>query len=103
MKLRRFVNWLLNLLLIIFVVIGVYLFYDKFFVGSPTDFQFILWLLGISSTSIIKLFTLLYGLNREVGELKIGVRSGFGGIKKDIGNLNQKLEVVNQRLDDISK
>ena len=74
------------------------MFYDKFFGGSPTDFQFILWAFTIFGTAIIKLFNMIYGINREVGEikteLKVGVRGGFNKIKEDIKKLSDNVQEI---------
>ncbi len=101
-KLMRIINWILNILIIILLIIGVYMFYDRFFGNSPTDFQFILWLFGIFGTAIIKLYGLVYGINREIGEVKIelkfGVRNGFKNVKEDINELKNGVQEIKNLL-----
>jgi len=102
-NLKKAFNWILNLLLIILLIIGIYMFYDKIFRGSPTDFQFILWIAGFFGAAIFKIFNLIYGINREIGELKIGelkigVKSGFNKIKNDISNINNNLQDIKKSI-----
>jgi len=80
---NKIINWILNILLIVFLITGIYLFITRIFGHSPTDFQLILWLLGFFSTTILKIFTLIYNLNREIGEIKIQIKEGFKKIKED--------------------
>lgn len=94
---RKILNWILNILLIVLLIIGIYLFFTKIFGSSPTDFQLILWLFGFFGTAMLKVFNMIYGLNRETGELKISVREGFQKIKKDIYNIQQNLEAFQRK------
>ena len=89
-KKRKIINWILNILLIILLVVGVYLFATRILGHSPTDFQLILWISGFFGTGLLKIFSLIYGLNREFGELKSDVRSSFRKIKIDINRIKDK-------------
>lgn len=109
-KLRKIFDWILNIILIILLIIGIYMFYQRFFGGSPTDLHFILWIAGFFSVAILKLFNLVYGINREIGEIKVGVRSGFEKIKIDIhgikinmGDVNTRLNRLDNNVQDIKK
>jgi len=90
-KKRKIFDWILNILLIILIIVGIYLFLSRIFGYSPSDFQLILWLFGFFGTAMVKMFSLVYNINREVGELKIGVKNSFDKIKKDINII--KLEI----------
>lgn len=91
-KLKRMINWILNLLLIVFFIIVIYLILERVFGNSPTDFQLILWISGFFGTAILKIFNLIYDINRETGELKTNVKNGFDRIKIDIRLINNKLD-----------
>ena len=83
-KFMKVINLVLNILLVIFFIGTVYMILWRIFGDSPTDFQVISWVVGLFSIAVFKLFTLSYNMNREVGEIKIGVRSGFRRIKEDM-------------------
>lgn len=84
-------NNLRGVSLIIFLVIGVYIFYERIFGGSPTDFQFILWIAGFFGVGI-------YSVNRKIGKIRVGVRNGFSIVKKDIGDINNKSDKLNDNI-----
>ena len=88
-KKRRILNWILNILLIILLVVGVYLFLDKIFGSSPTDFHLILWLFGFFGTMVLKIFSMIYGLNKEIGEIKIQMINSFKKVREDINKLKK--------------
>ena len=83
-KFMKVINLVLNILLVVFFIGTVYMILWRIFGDSPTDFQIISWVVGLFSVAVFKLFTLSYNMNREVGEIKIGVRSGFRRIKEDM-------------------
>lgn len=89
---RKIFNWILNILLVILLGVGIYLFLTRILGHSPTDFQLILWIAGFSGTALLKIFNMIYNINREIGEIKIGVMEGFGKIKQDMKIINQTLE-----------
>ncbi|MBS3080956.1 hypothetical protein J4221_05770 [Candidatus Pacearchaeota archaeon] len=101
-KLRKIINWILNILIIIFGIGAVYMIIDRIFGNSPTDFQIILWISGFLGSSIIKLFNVVYMINREIGEvkteLKFGVRNGFKGVKKDINEVKVEVHEIKNLL-----
>jgi len=70
-KLRKMLNWILNILIIILVIVVVYLFIDRIFGNSPTDFQLISGTFSLLGLLILKLFTLIYIANRELGEINL--------------------------------
>ena len=86
---RKIFNWILNLALIILLAIGLYLFLTRIFGHSPTDFQLIIWIAGFFGTALLKIFSIVYGINREIGELKIRIQEGFIKIKNDIGGIKR--------------
>ena len=86
-KKRKIINWILNLLLIILLIIGAYLLITRILGHSPTDFQIILWMVGFFGTAILKTFSLIYGLNREIGELKTNIKNSFDKIRVDIKDI----------------
>lgn len=100
-KLMKIIDWVLNILIVVFLIGTVYMILWRIFGNSPTDFQVISWTVGLFSVAVFKLFTFTYNMNREVGELKIGVRSGFGSvregfkrIKEDIGSLKKDIHEI---------
>ena len=80
----KVINWVLNILLVVFFIGTIYVILWKIFGDSPTDFQVISWVVGLFGVAVFKLFSLIYSMNREVGEIKIGVRNGFKRIKEDM-------------------
>lgn len=66
----------------------------KIFGDSPTDFQIISWVIGLLSMVVFKLFSLMYSMNREVGELGIGVKGGFRRIKEDMQEIKILIKKV---------
>lgn len=91
-KFMKVIDWILNILLVVFFIGTVYMILWRIFGNSPTDFQVISWVVGLFSVAVFKLFTFTYNLNREVGELKIGIKSGFGRIKEDIQEIKKIVE-----------
>lgn len=92
-KKRKIINWILNILLIVLLIIGIYLFATRILGHSPTDFQLIIWLLGFFATAVLKVFSLVYNLNRELGEIKIQMINSFKKVREDIS----KLENIKKR------
>lgn len=79
----------------------IYFILWRIFGNSPTDFSVISSVLGFIGMAFLKIFTLIYGMNREVGELKTGVRNGFGSVregfrrvKEDIGSLKEDIQEI---------
>jgi len=93
---RRIINWLLNIVIIVLLIVGAYLFLTRIFGSSPTDLQLILWLFGFSVTLILKIFNMIYSLNREIGEIKIQMKNSFDKVREDINKL-QKSEARKSR------
>jgi len=83
-KFMKTISLILNILIIIFLIGTIYVFLWRIFGNSPTDFQVISWVVGLFSVVIFKLFTFTYNMNREISELKTGVKNGFKRIKEDI-------------------
>jgi len=90
----KVINWVLNILLVVFLAGTVYVFLLRIFGNSPTDFEVISWVVGLFSIAVFKLFTFTYKLNREVGEIKVGVRNGFGRIKEDVGEIRRDINEI---------
>ena len=91
-------RWILNAVLIGLLILGVYLFLDRIFGNSPTDLQLILWLLGFFGAAMIKGASLIYGFNREIGELKIKSFLAFKKIKSDINNIKENISEIKKLL-----
>ena len=109
-KLMKIIDWVLNILLIIFFIGSIFMILWRIFGNSPTDFQVISWVVGLFSVAVFKLFTFTYNMNREVGELKVGVKNGFGGIKEsfrrvkeDIGRIDNSLHKVGDEVHEIKR
>lgn len=100
-KKLKIINWILNILIIIFIIVGVYLFLARILGSSPTDFHFILWIVGLFVSVILKLFNLTYTLNREVGELNVGVKNGFKNVKTDIIDVKENLHKFGKDIQEI--
>ena len=81
----RKLNWI-DILIILLFLLAVYFILTRIFGHSASDL-----------TITISLFTVLamalYKLNREVGEIKIGMRNGFSRIKEDINSIKNKLKI----------
>ena len=84
---RKIINWILNILLIILLIIGAYMLLTRVLGRSPTDFQLILWIVGFFGTAMLKVFSLIYALNREVGEIKTNIKNSFDKIKVDVKDI----------------
>lgn len=97
-KLIKVIDWILNILLIIFLIGSISMILWKIFGNSPTDFQVISWVVGLFSMVIFKLFIFTYNMNREVGELKTGVRSGFGSVREDFRRVKEDIEKMDNSL-----
>jgi hypothetical protein len=97
-KLMKIINWILNILIIVFLIITIYMFLWKIFGDSPTDFQVVSWVIGLFSAAVLKLFAMIYYMNREVGELKIGIKNGFNNVKEDIENINGSIKEIKELL-----
>ncbi len=107
-KLMKVIDWVLNILILVFLIGTIYMILWKIFGDSPTDFQVISWVVGLFGAAVFKLFTFTYSINREVGELKIGVRNGFGGVregfrrvKEDIGSLKKDIGSLKEDIHEI--
>jgi O-antigen/teichoic acid export membrane protein len=86
-KKRRIINWTLNILLVILLIVGIYLLATRILGHSPTDFQLILWMVGFFGTAMLKIFSLIYSINRAMGEFKINIKNSCEKIKKDIKDI----------------
>ncbi len=84
---RTLLNWILNVLLILLLIIGAYLLIARILGHSPTDFQLILWVVGFFGTAMLKIFSLIYNLNREMGEIKMNIKNSFNKIKTDVKDI----------------
>lgn len=88
---KKVINWILNILIIILIIVGIYLFVTRILGHSPTDFQLILWLFGFLVAVILKISALIYGLNREIGEIKANIKSSFNKIRIDLKEIKLKI------------
>lgn len=93
-KLIKVIDWVLNILILVFLIGTIYMILWRILGDSPTDFQVISWAVGLFGAAVFKLFTFTYNMNREVGELKIGVKDGFRRIKEDIGSLKEDIREI---------
>ena len=86
----------LNIILIALLILGVYLFFDRIFGNSPTDFQLILWLAGFFGMALVKGATLMYDLNGEIGETKIKSFHAFAKIKTDTKDIKREINNIKE-------
>lgn len=100
-KLMKVIDWALNILIVVFLIGTIYMILWRILGDSPTDFQVISWAVGLFGAAVFKLFSFTYNMNREVGELKTGVRNGFGSVKEgfrrvkeDIGSLKEDMQEI---------
>ena len=91
-------NWILNIILVALLILGIYLFLDRIFGNSPTDFQLILWLAGFFGVAIVKGASLIYNLNRKIGETKIKSFHAFEKIKTDMKNIKKDVSNIKELL-----
>lgn len=106
----KVIDWVLNILILVFLIGTIYMILWKILGDSPTDFQVISWAVGLFGAAVFKLFSFTYNMNREVGELKIGVRSGFGSVredfrrvKEDIGKIDNSLNKMGEDVHEIKR
>lgn len=100
-KLMKIVDWVINILLVMSFIIMMYFILWRIFGDSPTDFSVTSSVLGFIGMAFLKIFTFIFVINREVGELKIGVREGFRRIKEDIGSLKEDMNGVKKDIGEI--
>lgn len=89
-------QWILNAILIGLLILGIYLFLDRIFGNSPTDFQLILWLLGFFGAGMVKGVSLIYNLNKEMGEIKIKSFHAFKKIRSDVNNIKGDISEIKE-------
>jgi len=87
----KLVNWILNIIIVIFLILVVYMFLARIFGNSPTDFQIISGVVGLFGAFIIKLFNNFSNLNREVGEIKIGMKNSFEKVREDFVRVREDI------------
>ena len=75
---------MLDIALILLFLLLVYLILTRVFGHSATPIE-------ITLTVFTVLGGLLYKLNREVGEIKIGVSNGFQNVAKDMNEIKNKI------------
>ena len=76
------INWI-DLLIVGLFLLTVYFILTRIFGHSASD-------LTISVSLFTFLGSLLYKLNREVGELKVNTVNAFGRLKEDISFIKEK-------------
>ena len=97
----KVIDWVLNILIVVFLIGTIYMILWRILGDSPTDFQVISWAVGLFGAVVFKLFTFTYNMNREVGELRIGVKNGFRRIKEDIGKIDDRLNNLGEDIHEI--
>lgn len=103
-KTWKIFNWILNVLLVVLIIVGIYLFAARIFGDSPTDFQLISWTAGLLIAGMVKMANLIYNLNREIGEFKVKSISSFKVVKSDIGLIKTNIQRIREDIKtDISK
>ena len=78
---------ILNALFWILLVIGIILVLWRIFGNSPSDLEIIL-------TFILMLMFKLFALGGELKDFKHEVRFSFYKVKKDMGNIKNKIETI---------
>ncbi len=71
--------------IILFVVV-IYMILTRIFGHSATDLAIVIGL-------VVLLFTNQYGLNREIGELRISIKHSFENVKNDIELIKRRLKI----------
>jgi len=92
-------NWILNTILVLLLILGIYLFLDRIFGNSPTDFQLILWLSGFFIMALVKGASLIYNFNRELGEFKIKSFHSFDKIKTDVTEIKNDISDIKKLIE----
>ena len=82
------INWLEVLLWIMMIVIFIMIL-SRIFGNSATDIQVYL---GFASILVV-IMGYISRLNREVGEVKVGIKHSFDKIKEDVGLIKKKLKI----------
>ena len=92
------VDWKDIILWILFIIIVIFVFW-YIFGDSPTFEQTILvFMIGVIFTITIKITQFTSSLNREVGEIKIGMKHSFNNVKNDINLIKKDLKLIKNKL-----
>ena len=81
----------LDIILILLSLLIIYWLIELIIGGSPTLSEFSFGLILILATLFIK-------LNREVGEIKVGIKYSFNKIREDINRANNNIELIKNKL-----
>lgn len=94
-------NWILNAIIVGLIILGIYMILDRIFGNSPTDFELILMLFGLLGAVMIKGASMIYGLNREIGEFKTKSFHSFDRIKMDMKEIKDEIHVIKDNVNEI--
>lgn len=83
-------HWAEIVALILFLF-AVYLILTTIFGDSATPIEVTAILFGSLGTLFVKVYSSLYKLNREVGEMNLMMKHSFQKVKEDIGLIKKKL------------
>lgn len=85
-------SWV-DILAVILFLLSVYLILLRLFGHSPTEIEIMIMLFSLIITLIFKGYTEISKLNREVGEIKIGVMNEFKKVTEDMQMIKNKLKI----------
>jgi len=93
----KLINWILNSIIVIFLILVIYMFLARIFGNSPTDFQIISGVVGLFGAFIIKLYSNFSHLNREIGEIKIGMKHSFERVREDFNKVKEGIKRLEKK------
>lgn len=93
MKTLDVIDIIARTILVITTIAVAYLSFRFIFGNSPDLSQinavFIVMIFGI----LVTMFKMMYSLNREIGEIKIGMKHSFDNVKEDMNLIKKRLGV----------
>ncbi|MBS3080730.1 hypothetical protein J4221_04625 [Candidatus Pacearchaeota archaeon] len=94
MKFSDIINILMKIVFIILVIFIIYGLIKLLFGGSPTLSQINAAFIAALMTIMFSLIKSYSDLNREVGEIKIGMKNGFNKVKEDFEKLTEYIKEI---------
>lgn len=89
--------------IIILFLLSFYFILTRIFGNSASDLTIIVALFSFLGSLMLKVVSFIYGLNREVGEVKVNSINSFGKIKNDMGLLKESIQLLRGDVSKIRK
>ena len=92
------INIIINIIIIVTAIIAIYFLIQLLLSHSPplsqVNSMFIVMIIGI----LFKFVHSFSYLNREVGEIKVGMKRSFSKIKEDMSSLKTDMDLIKKKL-----